>query len=160
MSASAILSPQREALAVEALRHTGRLRLQVRGESMLPALWPGDVVEITACSLDGVRQGEIVLAFREGRFFLHRFLAHREPNGFLTRGDSMPGPDPVFPADALLGKLMHVLREGQTVSAPVRPWSRVVGLFFCYCRLARRAVLRFHSWRNSQRLQVADLETA
>jgi len=25
--------------------------------------------------------------------------------------------------------------------------------------LARRAVLRFHSWWNSQRLQVADLET-
>ncbi len=159
MSASASLSPQREALAVEALRHTGRLRLQVRGESMLPALWPGDVAEITACSLGGVRKGEIVLAFREGRFFLHRFLAHREPNGFLTRGDSMPGPDPVFPADALLGKLMHVLREGQTVSAPVRPWSRVVGMFFCYCSLARRAVLRFHSWWNSQRLQVADLET-
>ena len=160
MSASASLSPQREALAIEALRHTGRLRLQVRGESMLPALWPGDVVEITACSLDGVRQGQIVLAFREGRFFLHRFLAHREPNGFLTRGDSMPGPDPMFPADALLGKLMHVVREGQTVSAPVRPWSRVVGMFFCYCSLARRAVLRFHSWRNSRRLQVADLETA
>ena len=160
MSASASLSPQREALAVEALRHTGRLRLQVRGESMLPALWPGDVVEITACSLDGVRHGEIVLAFREGRLFLHRFLAHREPNGFLTRGDSMPGPDPVFQADALLGKLMHVVREGHTVSALVQPWSRVVGVFLCHCSSARRAALRFHGWRNSRRLQVADLETA
>jgi signal peptidase len=160
MSASASLSPQREALAVEALRHTGRLRLQVRGESMLPALWPGDVVEITACSLDGVRHGEIVLAFREGRLFLHRFLAHREPNGFLTRGDSMPGPDPVFQADALLGKLMHVVRERQTVSAPMRSWSRVIGMLFCHCSSARRAALRFHSWRSARRLQVADLETA
>ena len=160
MIASASLSPQREALAVEALRRTCRLRLQVRGESMLPALWPGDVAEIAACSINDVRGGEIVLAFRGGRFFLHRFLAHREPNGFLTRGDSTPGPDPVFPSEALLGKLMHVVRLGQTVSSPLQPWSRMVGMFFCYCSLARRAVLRFHSWRNSQRLQVADLETA
>ena len=160
MSASASLSPQREALAVEALRRTCRLRLQVRGESMLPTLWPGDVAEIAACSISDVRRGEIVLAFREGRFFLHRFIAPREHDGFLTRGDSMPGPDPVFPADALLGKLMHVVREGQTVSVPARPWSRVVGMFFCYCSSARRAALRFHSWRNSQRLQVADLENA
>jgi hypothetical protein len=160
MSASASLSPQREALAVEALRCTGRLRLQVRGESMLPALWPGDVAEIAACSLNDVHQGEIVLAFRGDRFFLHRFLAHREPNGFRTRGDSMPGPDPVFQSDALLGKLIHVVRQGQTVSTPTQPWSRVVGMIFCYCSLARRAALRFHSWRNSRRLQIADLETA
>ena len=160
MSASASLSEQREALAVEALRRTCRLRLQVRGESMLPALWPGDAVEIAACSINDVRCGEIVLAFWEGRFFLHRFLAQHEQDRFLTRGDSMPGPDPVFPADALLGKLSHVVREGQSVSVPARPWSRVVGMFFCYCSSARRAALRFHSWRNSRRLQVADLETA
>jgi hypothetical protein len=72
----------------------------------------------------------------------------------------MPGPDPVFPAHALLGKLMHLVKEGQTVSVPVRPWSRVVGMFLCHCSFARRAALRFHSWRDSRRLQVADLETA
>ncbi len=160
MSASESWSTQREALAVEALRRTGRLRLRVRGESMLPALWPGDVAEIAACSLRDVRHGEIVLAFREGRFFLHRFLARREHDGFLTRGDSMPSPDPVFPADALLGKLIGVVRMGQTVSAPLRPWSRVVGMLLCYCSFARRAALRFHSSRNSRRLPVADLETA
>jgi hypothetical protein len=160
MSASASLSPQREALAVEALRRTCRLRLQVRGESMLPALWPGDAVEIAACSINDVRRGEIVLAFREGRFFLHRFLAQHEQDGFLMRGDSMPGPDPVFPADALLGKLSQLVREGQAVSVPARPWPRVVGMFFCYCSSARRVALRFHSWRNSRRLQIADLETA
>ena len=160
MAVSISLSPQRESLAAEALRRSGRLRLQVRGESMLPALWPGDLVEIAACSLNDVERDEIVLAFREGRFFLHRFLAQHERDGFLTCGDSMPGPDPVFQSDALLGKLMHVVREGQTVSAPVRPWSRVVGMFFCHCSSACRAVLRFHSWRNSRRLRVTDLETA
>ena len=41
---------------------------------MLPALWPGDVVEIASCSLEDVRPGEIVLARREGRLFLHRLV--------------------------------------------------------------------------------------
>ena len=48
---------------------------QVHGESMLPALWPGDVVEIESCSLEDIRPGEIVLAQRDGRLFLHRFVA-------------------------------------------------------------------------------------
>lgn len=160
MSASESWSTQRAALAVEVLRRTGRLRLQVRGESMLPALWPGDLAEIAACSLGDIRRGEVVLAVREGRFFLHRFRNQREPAGFLTRGDSMPSPDPVFPADALLGKLVTVARAGQTEPAPVRPWSRVAGMLFCYCSLARRVALRFHSSRNFRRPQVADLESA
>jgi len=97
----------RSALAVDSLRASGRLRLQVRGESMLPTLWPGDVVEIASCSLEDARPGEIVLAFRDGRLFLHRFLARGEFGGFLLRGDSMPGPDPEFPSEALLGRLVR-----------------------------------------------------
>ncbi|MBI3645809.1 MAG: S24/S26 family peptidase [Acidobacteriales bacterium] len=131
---------------MEALRRTRRLRLQVRGESMLPALWPGDVAEVAACSLEEIRRGEIVLAFREGRLFLHRFLTRCEPDGFLTCGDSMPGPDPQFPSDAFLGRLAGVVRAGQTVSAPVplRPRLRILGKLFCYCSPARHLALKFH----------------
>jgi len=158
MSASA--SPQPEAVAVEVLHGSGRLRLQVRGESMLPALWPGDLVEIVACSPTEVGPGEIVLAFRESRFFLHRLLSEHGRDGFLTRGDSMPCPDPVFPSAAILGKLIRVVRAGHTVSEPARSWSRAIGIFFCYCDSARRAALWIHNWRTSRRLQVADLESA
>ncbi|PYX27643.1 MAG: hypothetical protein DMG80_18060 [Acidobacteria bacterium] len=160
MISSAGLSPQREALAAETLRRTGRLRLRVHGESMLPALWPGDIVDIAACSLKDLSRDEIVLAYREGRFFLHRFLAPHEHDSFVTRGDSMPGPDPAFPADALLGKLTQVVRAGQTFTAPVRLWSRAIGIFFCYCSTARRAGLTFHNWRYSRELQISDPETA
>ncbi len=159
MSASESWRVQREALAVDALRHTGRLRLQVRGQSMLPALWPGDVAEIAACSLRDVRRRDIVLTFREGRFFLHRFLALRKHDGFMARGDSMPNPDPAFSADELLGKLVAVVRSGQIISAPVRPWSRVVGMLFCYCSFARRVALKLHSSRNSRQVPVAELES-
>jgi hypothetical protein len=55
---------------------------------------------------------------------------------------------------------MRVVRDGQTVSPLRQPWSRVVGIFFCHCSSVRRAALRFHSWRDSRRPEVAHLETA
>lgn len=117
---------------------------------MLPALWPGDVVEIASCSLEEMHLGEIVLACREGRFFLHRLLTRSEADGFLARGDSMPRPDPRYTADAFLGRLVRVVRAGRTVSVPVplRPWSRALGLLFCYCDWARHLALKFHRSRN------------
>jgi hypothetical protein len=126
------------------------LRLQVRGESMLPTLWPGDIAEIAFCSLRDVRRGEIVLGFREGRFFLHRLLSP-DRESFVTLGDSMPSPDPVFPANALLGKLMTVNRAGKLVSGRLRPWSRAVGMVVCYCSFARHFALRLHSSRHQAR---------
>ncbi|MFZ3342989.1 MAG: S24/S26 family peptidase [Terriglobales bacterium] len=127
-------------LAAESLRVSGRLRLRVRGESMLPTLWPGDVVEIARCSPDEVRQGEIVLAVRDGRFFLHRFAA-RSADGFLLLGDSMPAPDPEFSGAALIGLLVGYQR-------PLNLLRWVTGRLLCYCGPARRLALELHARRR------------
>lgn len=147
-------SLERLALVVEALRSGGhfpnRVRLQVYGESMLPALWPRDEVEIASCSLEDVRPGEIVLALREGRLFLHRFVGRNKPDGFVLRGDSMPRPDPQYPPEALLGRLVcDPLSQG--ASDDKAKWSRAVGMLLCYCGLARRLARRIHSRRSSSR---------
>jgi hypothetical protein len=105
---------------------------------MLPTLWPGDLVEIANCSPDDLRTGEIVLAMREGRFFLHRLVAPCTPNGFLLRGDSMPGPDPLFPPEALVGRLAG------SSSALGMAWSRALGLLLCHFSFARRLALKLH----------------
>jgi len=143
---------ERSALAADALRRDGRLRLQVRGESMLPSIWPGDAVEIADCRLEDIHPGEIVLALRDDRLFLHRFLGRRGPDGFLLRGDSMPAPDPIFPSDGFQGRLDQVTRAGRTIplSVRLRPWSRALGVLLCYCRIVRCLALRVHSWRTSQ----------
>jgi hypothetical protein len=143
---------ERSALAADALRRGRRLRLQVRGESMLPSVWPGDTVEVANGQLENVHPGEIVLALREDRLFLHRFLAHRGQDGFRLRGDSMAASDPIFPATAFQGSLVHIVRAGRTIPLPVplRPWSRALGVLFCYCGIARRLALKFHNWRISQ----------
>jgi len=173
-------SAVRSGLVTEALRRGGglgrRVRLQVYGESMLPTLWPGDVVEIASCSLEDVRAGEIVLAMRDDRFFLHRlvgrcFGAASTPNGFLLCGDSMPGPDPLFPPEALLGRLVRNTGEGRAASAAaVRPglgaswfsikFSRTVGMLLCHCGMARRAALKLHRRRKASACQFQDSEAA
>jgi len=111
---------------------------------MLPALWPGEVVEIANCSIDDVRPGEIVLAVSDGRLFLHRLIAPSTPSGFWLRGDSMPGCDPQYPPDALLGRLVSRSGPDCRLSATV---SRALGMLFCHCAVARRLALKLHGWR-------------
>ena len=157
-------SPDRALLAADALRLSGHLRLQVRGASMLPTLWPGDLVEIASCSLADVCPGEIVLTLRDGRFFLHRFITRSGTESFVARGDAMPNSDPPFPAVAFLGRVTRGKRSGRAVSisSRLRPLSRVFGLLFCYCSSARRIALKFHRSDEEPgtllRMQEQDIE--
>jgi len=151
---------ERSALVAEALRLSGRLRLQVHGESMLPALWPGDVVEIASCSIEDVRPGEIVLARRDGRLFLHRLVSTCKPDGFLLRGDSMPGSDPHFPVEALLGRLVSKADERRGVSGFRVQWSRALGTVLCHCGVARRLALKLHSCRQASAREFRNPEQA
>jgi signal peptidase I len=151
-------SAERSALLADVLRRGARLRqgvrLRVYGESMLPALWPGDVVEIANCPLEGVQPGEIVLALRDGRLFLHRFVVRCTPDTFLLRGDSMAAPDPPYPSEALLGRLVRdTLRPGFGAK-----WSRALGTLLCHCDMARRLVLKIHSLRRASQSEVRSLE--
>jgi len=155
-------SAVRSALVAEVLRRENQLRVrgEIHGESMLPALWPGDVVKIESCSLDEVRPGEIVLAQRDDRLVLHRLVADRGANGFVLRGDSARHPDPEYPPDALLGRLVrdsHETGGRSETSEHARliaewlgaKWSRAVGILFCYCGLARRLSLKLHGRRQA-----------
>jgi hypothetical protein len=119
-----------------------RVRLRVHGESMLPTLWPGEVVEIAACSADDARPGEIVLALRDGRLFLHRLVSYRAQLGFVLRGDSMPACDPIFARETMLGRLVPQGGQARRVSASVR--ARAMGLLLCYCGPIRRLALTLH----------------
>ena len=159
---------ERSAVAAESLRASGRLRLSVRGESMLPSLWPGDVVEIASCSIDKVQPGEIVLAMREGRFFLHRFLARSGPATFLLRGDSVPTSDVSYSNEALLGRLVsrgfQSQKDDPNPLLPSRPWTRAIGWFLSHCGSARSLALRLHARRqqapSTDALRPMDLEAS
>ena len=162
---------ERSALVADVLRGNPgsrqTVRLRVHGESMLPTLWPGDVVEIESCSLASVRPGDIALAHAEGRLFLHRFVELRSPEAFVMRGDSMPASDPQFPAEALIGRLVRrvSIRQSANAQSPetaieVTPQadlnsgpfgvtlSRALGILFCHFGAIRRLALKLHRRQN------------
>ncbi|HKB97773.1 MAG TPA: S24/S26 family peptidase [Terriglobales bacterium] len=151
----------RSALVADVLRRSARsrvrqlVRAEIHGESMLPALWPGDVIEIEGCSLEDVQIGEIVLAQRDDRLVIHRMVARRAQNYFLLRGDSVAFPDPPFLSEALLGRLVRRSDGARPLAASaLRPgfgakWSRAVGMVLCHFGLARRVALKVHSRRKA-----------
>lgn len=147
--------PVQQSLAVEVLRSTGKLRLAARGYSMLPTLWPGDLLNIEATSFDRVSAGDVVLFCREDRFFIHRIVSRQDATGgstrpsLVTRGDSMPTPDArVFPEE-LLGKVVS-RQDGDRISilpgcGRVRRW---LGLALAYGDRLRSVALRIHEWQR------------
>jgi hypothetical protein len=64
-------------LAAEVLRSFGKLRLRANGSSMLPAVWPGDILYIQGQDAPAALPGDIVLFGREGRLVAHRVVEVR-----------------------------------------------------------------------------------
>jgi signal peptidase I len=123
-------------LAAELLQRGDRMSLRVRGSSMLPSLFPGDLLTFRRCSPEEIVVGDIVLFLREGRCFVHR-VAERMAGGsavrLRTRGDALPSPDPPLVETEVLGRLTTVERKGRRLPpprlGPVR--SLIAGLVRC-----------------------------
>src|SRR5271154_1642180 len=84
-------------LAADLLERGERLSLRVSGSSMLPSLFPGDLLTFRRCSPAEIVVGDIVLFMREGRCFIHRVAERMAVGGdsrILTRGDALPACDP------------------------------------------------------------------
>lgn len=144
-------------LATEVLV-SGGLRLQALGTSMLPAIWPGDVLSIEPKSSQEMSPGDIVLVARQGRFFVHRLIGKRN-GGWITRGDSLPQNDEPAAEIQVLGKVSLIHRKtGAVVPKPqVSLFSRTLGGMLCHWDSFRSVALRTHSfwqgraeWRTSK----------
>jgi signal peptidase I len=135
------------------------LKLRAAGVSMLPALWPGDLLTVHSHQPEDVERGEIVLYMRRGRFFIHRIVSTNptDQDAFLvTRGDSMPKNDLPVRRSELLGKVTEIRRAGSIV-LPARKLSlssRILGYLFCHWGLFRRIGLRLWASRHSDDCQI------
>jgi len=111
-------------IAAETLRSFGGLRLRLTGHSMLPAIWPGDTVEIEQRSFADIVPGDVVLYCRQRRLFAHRVLRvidSKEGARLAVQGDALPEPDaPVFPAE-VLGCVTEIVRSDQSIHPPAIP---------------------------------------
>jgi hypothetical protein len=105
-------------LAAEVLGRFGEVRFVARGSSMIPSIYPGDLLTVRSQGIAEARHGQIVLALREGRFWAHRLIRKwREGNRFLlaTRGDALPNEDPSMDESQMLGRVTSVVRYGKPV---------------------------------------------
>jgi hypothetical protein len=134
-------------LAGEILQTSGSVRLQVNGWSMLPAIWPGDTLEIQAADHTGIATGDIVLFERCGRMFVHRVVANALRDHVLTRGDSMAHADPPVPNRSVLGKVQFIVRHGRRIepAGKLRPPERAIAGLVQRWNIAGRAVMNLRS---------------
>jgi len=101
------------ALAEEVLRSYGKLRIMACGSSMIPTIFPGDILFVERAPLARLRPGHVVLASREDRFFAHRIVrltALGGPPRVITRGDALLWDDPAFLGEEILGRVTTVVR--------------------------------------------------
>lgn len=122
-------------LAAEVLRSSGQLRFRATGASMLPSVWPGDILLVHKDDPRNARPGDVILFARGGRLFAHRVVEVRSPKSdvrcpesriprtepqvsspefpieFVTRGDSLDANDPPVSSQEFLGRIVAVERD-------------------------------------------------
>jgi len=118
-------------LAAEVLRSFGKLRLRATGASMLPAIWPGDVLEVRRQAVTDVQPGDVVLFWRRGRLVAHRVVEKLARSGrtlLVTQGDRQSAADAPVSAEDLLGRVIGV-RRGNRRKLPLLTFWRRVGVW-------------------------------
>jgi len=140
-------------LAAEILRSGGRVQMRALGASMLPSLCPGDLLTIEAVRAEALSPGEIVLVYRNGRFFIHRLVRCGSSPGtgdWFTRGDALTVSDPAVPSNDILGRVCGV-RRGERLLLPRRKPSwpmRVFAWMLGRSDALRNLTLRWHAVRQ------------
>jgi hypothetical protein len=140
-------------LAAELLCRQGTLTIKVNGTSMLPELWPGDLLTIQSTTQsatpDELIAGDIVLIQRDHRFFVHRLVGWQAGQNCIlciTRGDAMPHDDPPATASQVLGRVSNI-RRGHRSFVPSRGiplFHAALAWIFCRWNRFRNLALRIH----------------
>lgn len=146
--AEAVYDAAKRDLAADVIRQFGEVRLRVNGASMLPCVWPGDVVTVRRRSAAELLPGRIVLCYRDGAFVAHRLVGKRG-DALITRGDSHSFEDSPFSGDEVLGEVVSIQRAGQPVALSRTWWHKASSWTAARSELATRMLLRL---RRLQRL--------
>ena len=132
-------------LSAEVLQSYRELRLRVTDPSMVPAIWPGDILAIHPCGIAEAALGEIVLFTRHGRLFAHRVVS-RSSEYLVTQGDGVADPDPPVKPGELIGRVFEIVRGRETLR-PKRKLSlggRIAAALASRSVSARRILTRLH----------------
>jgi hypothetical protein len=141
-------------LATDVVRSFGEVRLKVIGASMLPSVWPGDVVTVQRRELTELRPGQIVLIHREGELIAHRVMSSADDQ-LITQGDSLPHCDPPISPFEIVGQVVSILRNGRSIRIEQLFWRYAFGSILRHSDFCTRMTLRIG--RRWQRLRSMEL---
>lgn len=110
-------------LVTEVARRFGEVRFRATGVSMMPVIWPGDILTIRNCGMEEVQPGQIVLYRREKELIAHRVISIHG-NLLTTRGDSINHDDLPVRESEIVGRVVSITRRGQIVPGALSFWSR------------------------------------
>lgn len=131
-------------LVADVVRGFGSARLKVTGASMIPALWPGDVITVRHDAAAGLLPGQIVLHRREGKLVAHR-IVHIHNDSFFTRGDALPQGDPPISESDIVGKVVAIVRNGRIAHLRQPRWQRAFSWWLRRSDFCLRMALRWHN---------------
>lgn len=141
-------------LAADAVRVFGKLRLKVIGSSMLPSVWPGDILSVRRAEISQVFIGDIVLFERDGRLCAHRVvdkIVATDQTYLVTQGQQVCSTDPPVSSRELLGLATSIERGRLRIDprAGLRMQWRILSVVLRRSAFATRLMLHLLASRQN-----------
>jgi signal peptidase len=136
-------------LVADVARRFGEVRLRVTGTSMLPSVWPGDILTVRRRSVAELLPGQIVLCYRDQEFVAHRLVGKRG-DWIVTRGDSLACEDRRFRGEEVLGEVVSVVRDGRELTPYQNWWLRAGAWILRHSEPSIRILLRLRRQNRRQ----------
>lgn len=138
-------------LVADLLLTTGRAEIRALGVSMLPCIWPGDVLTIQSTQTVDISAGDIVAVQRNGRWTVHR-VRRRSATQLVMRGDSISKNDPPVPLEEVIGKVVSVSRRTKEFVPNSRlSWvQKCQAWLLCHFGFLRNLMLNVHRAREAR----------
>ncbi len=133
-------------LAAEILGAGGSISVRALGTSMIPSIWPGDLLMIDSISPQQIMTGDVILFRQQSRFYIHRVVRTDTYGGsWITRGDALLEQDPPVRPSELLGRVVAIERNGRSIQ-PTRQsrCSYVVSFLLARWDALHNVALRIH----------------
>lgn len=138
-------------LAADVLRSSGELRFVARGASMIPAIFPRDILLVRHQPMTTMCCGDIALWSRDGCFCAHRVLRvvnTRAENAIVTCGDSLREEDAAVTSREFLGHVYAILRRGKRIDLAREHGAlfHAIASFVRHSDFLARWLLRYNSF--------------
>jgi len=144
-------------LLADGLRSSEKIKIAALGISMLPVIWPGDLLTIQQVPWSDIKRDDIVAIVRDARWSTHR-VVELFPDHLLTRGDAMDEIDPSSMRAQVLGLVVRIERNGKEFIPSRRRTlgERLLAWLLCHSARTRSLALRMHHAKTARNsLEVA-----